>query len=671
MEPLIRNQYLRALIFFIWVTSTLMKEGLIKQVSAQGQSSLTCDENTTETFGYRCDVNGLQNQCSTFMLFYANSYYLSLSNLSFYFGFNRTAIAEVSGLPIDREFVPRNQPLLIPIDCRCNGSVFLAEATKTVIEGETFYEIAASLEGLTSCEAIIEKNPNLSPWNLDEDQVLVPLICACPTVVQLTQGVQFLLSYPTYKGDTFSSLASLFNTTVEAMVSTNNGSPAFPSDILPVNSTILIPLTQRPILSRLLKAHGLNLAFNDTSIPAMNVSKNHSRRATVHDFRIYIGLSGVILGLSVAMAGTILVIQWRKKSDLGEAGDVELQQLNEKNTRELKEVLEDPQDPFNDQNLVYTPHKVGVDTYTIEELRRATDDFNSSNHIEGSVFHGRLNGKNLAIKQANAETMSKIEFELFHDTQHHPNIVWLLGTCTSDDCDSYLVYEYVRNGSLKDWLHGGLAMKSQFIDSCYCFLTWSQRLRICLHVAMGLHYMHHTMVPSYVHRNIKSRNILLDEEFNAKIANFGMAKCCEDDLEEPQLSWSRGYLAPEYVEHGTIAPSIDIFAYGVVLLEVISGQPPITKPNNKGENTPFSKKINSLLQPDGAEELRNWMDSTLGEAYSFEVAIALANLAGACVQEDPSSRPSAEELVEKLAKLVDKLPEVDTISSCESSSKPK
>ncbi|KAH0984580.1 hypothetical protein GBA52_011757 [Prunus armeniaca] len=166
----------------------------------------------------------------------------------------------------------------------------------------------------------------------------------------------------------------------------------------------------------------------------------------------------------------------------------------------------------------------------------------------------------------------------------------LLGTCLTEGQESFLVFEYAKNGSLKDWLHGGLAIKNQFIASCYCFLTWSQRLRICLDVAMALQYMHHIMNPSYVHRNVKSRNIFLDEEFNAKIGNFGMAKCAENDTDDhqvcstsPAASWSLGYMAPEYIHQGVISPSIDIFAYGVVLLEVLCGQTPISRPSEKGE----------------------------------------------------------------------------------------
>ncbi|XP_038998457.1 protein LYK2-like [Hibiscus syriacus] len=166
-------------------------------------------------------------------------------------------------------------------------------------------------------------------------------------------------------------------------------------------------------------------------------------------------------------------------------------------------------------------------------------------------------------------------------------------------------------------------MKNQFIASCYCFLTWNQRLRIYLDVAVALQYMHQIMNPSYVHRDVKSRNIFLDEDFNAKIGNSGMSSCVEDDTKYPDLStnpaiWSLGYLAPEYLHQGAISPAIDIFAYEIVLLETLSGQTPISRPDKKGKgNVWLSEKIKAVLQSENADELRECMDSALADEQSW------------------------------------------------------
>ncbi|XP_068652594.1 protein LYK2-like [Aristolochia californica] len=658
-------------VFIVWAFFA------VQLVIVQGMSSFSCNSMPGEAFGHRCDAAGPQNQqCFTFTLFYANSFYSSLSNLSQYLGLNRIAVVDASGLSKNAEILLPNQPLLIPIDCRCNSGYFQAGVVKTAIAGESFEGIAASLEGLTTCRAIEEKNPHLPPAHLsNKAQVIVPLFCACPNPLQFSQGTKLLMSYPVFQGDTASKISSLFNTSIEALLSANGRSGVLPSEVLVVGSTFLIPLSEKPNLAPLIRAHDPNATITGASIPVMTVSKKSSRRrVTMRKLGIYIGLSAVIIALGTAMSVIFLVIQrQRKKSDLVMKGDLELQQLTIGNPRQSKE-LEDPQDAANDQNLPCTPHKGGLDTFSPEELRKATEDFNSSNFIEGTMFHGRLNGKNLAIKQTSVETISKINFELIQENHRHPNILRLLGTCMGDGGEPYLVFEYAKNGSLKDWLHGGLAMKSQFIASCYCFLSWNQRLRICLHVAMALHYMHHALSPSHIHRNVKSRNILLDEEFNAKLGNFGMSRCTEDDDMEAQqllsVSWSRGYLAPEYLEHGTISRSTDIFAYGVVLLEVLSGQTPIARGKKNGESSKLSEKIKSVLQSDEEEGLRGFMDSSLDGGYSFEAAMVLAKVARGCVEEDPALRPSAEVLVVRLARLVEELPEGEQFCIAESSSKP-
>ncbi|XP_031282230.1 protein LYK2-like [Pistacia vera] len=668
--------YLRVLVLFIWALVCIL-----------GQNLLNCGSTSPDASGYRCNSVGSQDQCGTFAILRTNSYYSSLYNLSFYLGLNRFVISEANGFSADTEFLPKDQPLLIPIDCKCNGGFFQAVLTKTTVKGESFNGIAESLEGLTTCKAIREKNPRVSPSGLaDKVRLQVPLRCACLSSSENLPQTRLLLSYPVSAGDTTSSLAIKFNTTSDAIISANNKSLSGtfkPGGLTPFTS-LLIPLNGKPDLGLLSKPREPNLHFPETTnISATTLPKKKSKMMKVGAF---IALSGVVVGGCIAIAAAVTVILLKKKKQnpvLQKDGDVELQQQHQQLSTASIRTTSDKKRSFEGfQCTIDGPtidtHKMLVESHTVEELRRATEDFNPSNQIEGAVYHGRLSGKNLAIKRTQPEIIAKVEIQFFQNaTYHHPNIIRLLGTCLTDGPHSFLVFEYAKNGSLKDWLHGGLAMKNQFIASCYCFLTWSQRLRICLDVAMALQYMHQIMNPSYVHRNIKSRNIFLDEEFNAKLGNFGMAKCVEDDTESPQFystnpaTWSLGYLAPEYIHERVISPSVDIFAYGVVLLEILSGQTPINRPKKKDEGSVWlSEKIKSILQSDNADELRDWMDSALGENYSFDAAVTVANIARACVEEDPEMRPSAGEIVEKLSRLVEESPEGKHFSICESSSKP-
>ncbi|WCJ27485.1 Protein kinase superfamily protein [Euphorbia peplus] len=640
---------------------------------------LSCETTSSDASGYRCNtLTASPDGCRTFLILYTNSYLSSLSNLSFYLGFNKFLIAQANGFSVDTQFLPVDEPLLIPIDCKCNGSFFQAEITKTTIKGESFDSISELLQGLTTCKAIKENNFGVSPFDLaDKVKLSVPLRCACPS-----SSERFLLSYPVREGDTISNIAVKFNTTSQAIFSANNRLLAeFKSEKLQPFSSLLVPVNNEPALGPLVKPQVPDSGFRGGSKPVINPHKKKSKMWMVG---IYIAVTGVVVGASIAIVVAFFIVQLKKKKpmDPSKEGDLELQQLSlsVRTTSEKKVSFEGSQDTLESQIVeTTTPRKVLVEKFTVEELRKATEDFSSSNLVDGEVYHARLNGKSLAVRRTNPEIISKIELWLFQNSiQKHPNILRPLGTCSTDNSDSFLVFEFAKNGSLKDWLHGGLAMKNQFIHSCYCFLTWDQRLKICLDVAAALQYMHQVMNPSYVHRNLKSRNIFLDEEFNAKIGNFGMAKCAEDEAEDPELnstnpaSWNLGYLAPEYIHQNAVSTSIDIYAFGVVLLEVLSGKTAITRPDEKREGSIWlSEQIKTTLLLENADqELRDWMDNALGQNYSFDSAVTLANIAKSCVDEDPSLRPNAGEVVEKLSRLVAESSEGEHLLNSESSSKP-
>ncbi|KAI3457851.1 hypothetical protein Pfo_014514 [Paulownia fortunei] len=661
---MIRKLELGALVFFLY-----------SLVSVLGRNFLSCD--TTSSLGYFCNENGFQENCKTYAILRANSLYSSLSNLSSYLGISPAELAEANSFSAGTGLFSNAQPLLIPIDCKCNtGGFFEAEVRKTTMKGESFDEIAESLEGLTSCKAIREKNPRIPPWNLKERiSLLVPLKCACPSSVELRK---FLLSYPVREGDTLAKLAIEFNVTLESIVSANNrysrAGFKLKNGLVPL-STLLIPVEGKPIIGFLGKPQEPNFSYPAATIQDRNSHKRRNPKMWMIGVYAAIGIVGLLA--SIATGATFFFLQYwkrkRKRQDSIKNEDSELQQrlnLSVRTTSDNRVSLEGSQYNFDDPIADASPHKMLVENYSFEELQKATEDFSLSNLIKGSVYHGRLKGKNLAIKRTPSDIVSRIDFFLCHGRIHrHPNIIKLLGTCVTEGPDSFIVLEYAKNGSLKDWIHGGLAIKSQFIASCNCFLTWNQRLKICLDVATALQYMHHSINPSYVHRNIRSRNIFLGEEFNAKVGNFGMASFVEHKNED---QWNKGYLAPEYIIKGTISPSMDVFAYGVVLLEVLSGKPPIRRDEETGEGNfiKLSDEIKHILQSEDTEELREWMDSSLAENYSFDRAVMLANLARSCLEDDPSSRPNAGEIVEKLLRLVEELPEEDQFNICENSCKP-
>lgn len=363
----------------------------------------------------------------------------------------------------------------------------------------------------------------------------------------------------------------------------------------------------------------------------------------------YIALGAVGILFITAIISTIFFLMNRKKMkrqhSIKNEVDSELQRLSLsfRTATDNKVSFDGSHYNFDDPMIdAAAPHNNLVQNYTFAELQKATNNFSSSHLIEGSVYHARLNGEDVAVKRVPTEGISRIEFHLsYQRIGRHPNMIRVLGTSATDGSDSFVVLEYASNGSLKDWIHGGLAMKNQFIASCNRFLNWKQRLKICLDVANALQFLHCSI--NLCHVRLSMRNIFLDEEFNAKVGCLGLTLSLEHKNEE-------GYLAPEYVRESVVSPSVDVFAFGVVVLEVLSGRAAL-----KSDGKRLSDEINIVLRSENAEELREWMDCTLGESYSFDGVVKVVNLARSCVEDDAVARPRAGEIAAKLLNLVEEL----------------
>lgn len=215
----------------------------------------------------------------------------------------------------------------------------------------------------------------------------------------------------------------------------------------------------------------------------------------------------------------------------------------------------------------------------------------------------------------------------------------LEGFCIDpEDGNCYLVYEYVENGSLSSWLHDKKSNK----------LSWKARLRIGIDVANGLQYIHEHTRPRVVHKDIKSSNILLDSTMRAKIANFGLAKSGHNAI-TMHIVGTQGYLAPEYLSDGVVSTKMDVFSFGVVLLELISGREAIDR-----DGKLLWKAVDGILE--GNEEtkekrVRDFMDGALlEESSSMESVLNVLAVAISCLHRDPSKRPGMVDIVYSLCK---------------------
>ncbi|XP_056861245.1 probable receptor-like protein kinase At5g18500 [Raphanus sativus] len=215
--------------------------------------------------------------------------------------------------------------------------------------------------------------------------------------------------------------------------------------------------------------------------------------------------------------------------------------------------------------------------FTLRDLQMATNSFSRDNIIGdggyGVVYRGNLvNGTHVAVKKllnnlGQADKDFRVEVEAIGHVRHK-NLVRLLGYCM-EGTQRMLVYEYVNNGNLEQWLRGD--------NQNHEYLTWDARMKILIGTAKALAYLHEAIEPKVVHRDIKSSNILIDDKFNSKISDFGLAKLLGADKSfiTTRVMGTFGYVAPEYANSGLLNEKSDVYSFGVVVLEAITGRYPV------------------------------------------------------------------------------------------------
>ncbi|KAJ7239550.1 hypothetical protein O6H91_Y440800 [Diphasiastrum complanatum] len=291
--------------------------------------------------------------------------------------------------------------------------------------------------------------------------------------------------------------------------------------------------------------------------------------------------------------------------------------------------------------------------FSHKEVIDATDNFKESNMVGkgayGTVYFGILRDQEVAIKRMKASKTKEFIAELkVLCNVHHTNLVELIGYSSSKE-ELFLVYEYAENKSVSDRLHD--PMNKGFVP-----LTWIIRVQIALDAARGLEYIHDHTKSHYVHRDVKTSNILLDKNFRAKVADFGLSKLVEQtgDGEScvTRVVGTFGYLAPEYLRDGQATSKSDVYAFGVVLFELITGQQAISKGKVFESRTPERRSLLSVMlraltssSPTSIDKLRDVVDPYLENVYPSDLLYKMAKLAQQCVEEDPCLRPDMKQLV--------------------------
>ncbi|KAH9326590.1 hypothetical protein KI387_006768, partial [Taxus chinensis] len=324
-------------------------------------------------------------------------------------------------------------------------------------------------------------------------------------------------------------------------------------------------------------------------------------------------------------------------------------------------------DNGEEYSMVMVPNPSKSRAFTLNEMLAATENF--SHRIGhggfGSVFRGRLQeGQEIAVKmlssfskQGVAEFLNeKFKYNLTLFTLstftilneqidllsriHHKNLVSLLGYC-NESRDLMLVYEYMPGGSLKEHLYGTNEEKHPKLD-------WKSRLKIALHSAQGLEYLHVACTPRIIHRDIKTGNILLDANLNGKLADFGLSRITiegEASHVTTTVKGTAGYLDPEYFSTQMLTEKSDIYSFGVVLLELICGRRPIDAKLSEEEINIIRWVTPYVDVAEDSGKVAEIVDKKLGNLYDPKSIVHIAKLAIRCVGTEPSSRPSASEIV--------------------------
>ncbi|KAI4342206.1 hypothetical protein MLD38_026856 [Melastoma candidum] len=293
--------------------------------------------------------------------------------------------------------------------------------------------------------------------------------------------------------------------------------------------------------------------------------------------------------------------------------------------------------------------------FTFAELRAATKGFKQDMVLGeggfGKVFKGWLEERPplkstvIAVKKLNCdgtqgfqEWMAEVNFL---GRLSHPNLVKLLGYC-GEERELLLVYEFMQKGSLENHLFGRGAIVQP--------LPWPIRMKIAIGAARGLAFLH-TSEKHVIYRDFKASNILLDGSYNAKISDFGLAKIGPSESQShitTRVMGTQGYAAPEYMATGHLYVKSDVYGFGVVLLEMLTGLRALDQNRPEGK-----ENLADWLKPylSDQKKLKRHMDSKLQGKYPFQTVYQLAQLASYCLASEQKLRPSMKEVVETLESL--------------------
>ncbi|KAK4770214.1 hypothetical protein SAY87_030746 [Trapa incisa] len=517
----------------------------------------------------------------------------------------------------------------IPFECHCIQGSFLGhEFTYQTRTGDTYDEIATQWYSNLTTVSWLQRFNSYPATNIPENSPLnVTVNCSCGDAT-VSKDYGLFLTYPLREEDSLENIAESSNLTTQLIQSYNPGANF---------------------------SQGSGLVY----IPAKGGDICNCAMAPWHQFSLGscgAGLSGgVVAGISVGVivlvvgAALFAYARFYRKKKVEQGIFLSGSHEHSSQAGEAQNALVKSSESYGQAGGGSSLTGITVDKsmeFSYEELANATDNFSMSKIIGkggfGSVYYAELRGQKVAIKKMDMQASREFLAELrVLSRVHHLNLVRLIGYCVEGSL--FLVYEYIENGNLSEHLRGSKEP-----------LSWTSRVQIALDSARGLEYIHEHTVPVYIHRDIKSANILIDTNLHAKVADFGLTRLTEGNTSLPtRLVGTFGYMPPEYAQYGDVSAKVDVYAFGVVLYELISAKEAVVKESGsvsdtKGLVTMFEEVLN---QSDSSKDIRELVDPRLGDSYPLDSVRKMAQLAKVCTQENPQLRPTMRSVVVALMTL--------------------
>ncbi|KAL8496598.1 hypothetical protein ACS0TY_020332 [Phlomoides rotata] len=563
------------------------------------QTSCSSDSNHYPGTRYLCSnssSNSSRNQCRTFLVYRANHHFSTISNISALFTTDSNALLSINkNVFSSNQTLPPGHEVLVPVECSCSGRFYEANFAYKVTQNTRISTIACDIyQGLLKSITLAEEILLINEVGFINAGYLIrlPLKCACPDHdPSINGGVKYLVTYPLIKGDNTMKLGEKFNVSVEEIWRVNHLDPnptVFP------NTTVLVPLRNEPLI---------NYSIPDTDPPTRPFlpTKTVEKRQGIPLFQksAYIAVSVLGVFLIIVMFGLYMKIKF-KSEDI--VSSIRISSMNSCSTPRSTNSCLSPD--------LLIGIKYNISNYTMEELRQATKNFGEDAKISSCMYRGLIDNGEVIVKQMGFDLTKQVID--FHSKINHVNIVKLHGVAYGDD-DSYLVFDYPSNGSLRDCLTSSSAS-----------LHWHRRTQIAFDIATGLHYLYCSVFPVCTHLSLSSKNVFLSSNWRAKITVFGESRRAPD---------------------GMVSEKVDIFTFGVVLLELMSG-----REVDDGECVGFLGRGGN--EGGCFDELRSFVDPSLKGDYPIQEALCLAVLGASCVDDNPMHRPSMDDLLKVLARMV-------------------